>query len=114
KIDAMTPAGTTNQAIGLAWGWESLTQGAPLSAPAEDSSYQYQKVIILLTDGLNTQNRWTTDQATIDARQTLLCNNIKAAGITLYTIQVNTGSDPTSTMLRNCATDTSKTFVLTS
>ncbi len=114
KIAAMTPNGFTNQAIGLAWGWESLTQGNPLNAPAEDASYQYQKVIILLTDGLNTENRWTTDQATIDARQQLLCNNIKAAGITIYTIQVNTGTDPTSTLLRNCATDASKWFVLTS
>jgi len=34
KIDAMTPAGNTNQAIGLAWGWQSLTQGDPLNAPA--------------------------------------------------------------------------------
>jgi hypothetical protein len=32
------------------------------------------------------------------------CANIKAAGIQLYTIQVNTGGDPTSTMLQNCAT----------
>ena len=31
------------------------------------------------------------------------CANIKAAGITLYTIQVNTGGDPTSTLLQNCA-----------
>ena len=29
-------------------------------------------------------------------------------------MQVNTGSDPTSTMLKNCASDTSKFFLLTS
>ena len=33
----------------------------------------------------------------------MTCNNIKAAGITLYTMQVNTGGDPTSTLLQNCA-----------
>jgi Mg-chelatase subunit ChlD len=109
----MSPDGNTNQAIGLAWGWQSLTQGDPLNAPAETGGYQYQKVIILLTDGLNTQNRWTSNSAQIDTRQTTLCNNIKNAGITLYTIQVNTGSDPTSTLLRDCATDASKWFVLT-
>ena len=27
------------------------------------------------------------------------CANIKAAGVTIYTIQVNTGGDPTSTLL---------------
>ena len=114
KIDAMSPNGNTNQGIGLAWGWQSLTANAPLNAPAEDSKYNYQHVIILLTDGLNTENRWTTDPAQIDARQKLMCDAVKKAGITLYTIQVNTGGDPVSTLLQYCATDSSKWFVLTS
>ncbi len=42
------------------------------------------------------------------------CANIKAAGITIYTIQVNTDGDPTSTLLQNCASDPSKFFMLTS
>jgi hypothetical protein len=42
------------------------------------------------------------------------CANIKAAGITIYTIQVNTGGDPTSTLLQNCASDTNKFWMLTS
>ena len=77
-------------------------------------------MIILLTDGLNTQNRWSTTQSSIDARQQLTCNNINTAGITLYTIQVNTAGDPTSTLLQNCAgspghyPDSSKFFLLTS
>jgi Mg-chelatase subunit ChlD len=73
-----------------------------------------QQVIIMLTDGLNTENRWSTNQSTIDARTRMVCNNIKAAGIDLYTIQVNTGGDPTSTLLRSCASDPSKFFMLTS
>ena len=53
---------------------------------------------------MNTQNRWYTSQTSIDARaDRSTCNNINAAGITLYTIQVNTGGDPTSTLLQNCA-----------
>ncbi len=71
-------------------------------------------MIILLTDGLNTQDRWYTDQASIDARQAMTCANIKAAGITLWTVQVDTGGDPTSTLLQNCASDSSKFFLLTS
>ena len=31
------------------------------------------------------------------------CANIKNSGVTIYTIQVNTGGDPTSTLLQNCA-----------
>jgi Flp pilus assembly protein TadG len=118
KIDAMTPSGSTNQAIGLAWAWLSLLQSAPLSAPAEDSNYQYQKVIVLLSDGLNTQDRWYGNgynpSAQVDARQQILCDNVKAAGVTLYAVQVNTDGDPTSTLLQNCASSSDKFFLLTS
>jgi Flp pilus assembly protein TadG len=113
-VNNMSPNGNTNQAIGLALGWMSLTGGGPFTVPAMTSGYTYQQIIILLTDGLNTQDRWYTDQASIDARQQMTCNNAKAAGITLYTIQVNTGGDPTSTLLQNCASSSDKFFLLTS
>ena len=83
-------------------------------------------MIILLTDGLNTQDRWYTDQASIDARQQTTCDNVNAANINLYTIQVNTGGDPVSNLLKNCAgtapapgvlrkyPDPDKNFVVTS
>jgi len=113
KIDAMVPAGNTNQAIGLQWGWQSLT-AAPFTIPTKNPSFQYKEIIILLTDGLNTQDRWYSSASPIDTRQSMACNNIKAAGITVYTVQVNTGGDPTSTLLQNCATDVNKFFLLTS
>jgi Flp pilus assembly protein TadG len=78
-VNQMTPGGNTNQAIGLALGWQSLVGGGPFTAPAMDPNFQYNQVIILLTDGLNTQDRWYTDQASIDARQQLTCNNIRTA-----------------------------------
>jgi Flp pilus assembly protein TadG len=113
KIDALSPAGNTNQAVGLAWGWQSLTS-APFTIPAFDSNYVYKHVIILLSDGLNTEDRWYTSASSINARQTITCNNVKAAGVVLYTVQVNTGGDPTSTVLQQCATDSTKFFMLTS
>jgi len=114
-VNNMSPAGNTNQAIGLAHGWMSLVGGGPYpTPPPKDPNYTYNQVIILLTDGLNTQNRWFSDQASIDARQAMTCANVKAAGITLYTIQVNTGGDPTSTLLQNCASTPDKFYLLTS
>ena len=113
KINAMTPVGNTNQAIGLQWGWQSLTK-APFTIPAQDPNYKYNQVIILLTDGLNTQDRWYTSQNSIDAREQKTCDNIKAGDITIYAVQVNTGGDPTSTLLKNCASDAGKFFLLTS
>jgi Flp pilus assembly protein TadG len=112
-INNMSPAGNTNQAIGLQLGWMSLMQNGVFNAPAKDAGVTYAEHIILVTDGLNTADRWYTDQASIDTREQILCNNIKAAGITLWTIQVNTGGDPTSTLLQNCASDPSKFFLLT-
>ena len=119
-VNNMSPAGNTNQAIGLQLGWMSLVGGGPFSVPAMNPNYKYTQTIILLTDGLNTQDRWYTSQNSIDTRQQLTCNNINAAGITLYTIQVNTGNDPTSTLLQRCAgspghyPNSGKYFLLTS
>jgi len=117
KIDAMEPNGFTNQAIGLQWGWQSLTS-APFTIPPMDSNYKYNQVVILFTDGLNTSDRWypygnSTSEASIDARQAITCANIKAAGITIYTVQISTDGEPQSTLLRNCASDSSKFFFLT-
>ncbi len=113
KIDDMQPSGNTNQAIGLQWGYQSLT-AAPFTIPSKDSNYKYNEVIILLSDGLNTEDRWYSKAASIDARQEITCNNIKASGITLYTVHVNTDGDPTSTLLQRCATSPDKFFTLTS
>ncbi len=42
------------------------------------------------------------------------CANIKATGVTIYSIQVNTGGDPTSTIMKNCASGDDKFYVVTS
>jgi len=112
-VDSMTPNGNTNQAIGLQVGWLSLVGGGPFTVPAMDSAYKYQQVIILLTDGLNTQDRWYNTDTDIDARQQLTCDKLRTAKVDVYTIQVNTGGDPTSTLLQNCASDSAKFYLLT-
>ena len=110
-IGTLQPTGNTNQGIGLAWGWLTLGTGAPFNAPAKDTAnYTYKEAIILLSDGLNTQNRWYSNASQIDARQKILCDNAKAANITIYTVHVNTGNDPTSTVLKYCASGADKFF----
>jgi Flp pilus assembly protein TadG len=102
-VTNMVSAGNTNQGIGLQLGWMSLTGGGPFTMPVEDANYQYSHVVILLSDGLNTQNRWYTSASSINTRQQMTCDNMKNAGITIYTVQVNTDGEATSTVLRNCA-----------
>jgi Flp pilus assembly protein TadG len=98
KIDAMTPTGNTNVTIGLAWAFQLISPVAPFYAP--EPATDLDKVIIL-TDGDNTQNRWTSSQPSIDSRTSKACDNIKAANIKLYTVRVINGN---ATLLQNCAT----------
>jgi Flp pilus assembly protein TadG len=108
KVDAMTPVGNTNTTIGLVWGWQALTSSAPLNAPpVSEDTY---KIMLFMTDGDNTQNRWTTSQASIDARMQLACTNAKADEIIIYTILMIEGNE---TLLKGCATDDNKFFKLT-
>ena len=57
---------------------------------------------MLLTDGTNAQNRWSTSESSIDARTALACTNAKATNIKIYTVRVIDGN---ATLLRNCATN---------
>jgi len=116
EIDSMVAGGSTNQTVGLAWGWQALTQGAPLSPIALPANTQ--RVIILLSDGLNTQDRWYGDgssqSTSVDNRMSAACANAKADGITIYTIFVDlNGTQGNSDVLQACASDASKYFDLT-
>jgi Flp pilus assembly protein TadG len=111
-VNNLAPVGNTNQGIGLQLGWLSLVGGGPFSAPAKDANFKYSEVIILMSDGENTQNRWSSSQSAIDAREALTCANAKNAGFTVYAIQVNTGGDATQSVMKNCASDSSKFFEL--
>ena len=98
----MTPAGNTNTTIGLVWGWHSLTSNLPLTqgaAPAPD----LDKVIIMLTDGDNTQDRWSKLRVGHRcAHEDAACDKREGpANIKVYTVRVINGN---ATLLRNCAT----------
>ncbi len=99
KVTAMTPTGNTNVTIGLQMAWQTLTAAAPFNA--EPEAPDLEKVIILLTDGENTQNRWSSSSSSIDARTQKACDNLKATAIKVYTVRVIDGN---GTLLKNCAT----------
>jgi Flp pilus assembly protein TadG len=99
-VDTMTPAGTTNVTIGAMWAWSALTSNEPWT-DGRPVRPDVEKVIILLTDGLNTQNRFTTTPSAIDARTAAVCANIKAASIRMYVVRVIEGN---ATLLSGCAT----------
>jgi Flp pilus assembly protein TadG len=99
KVKAMVPTGNTNVTIGMQMAWQTLTPVAPFNAP--DPAPDLDKVIILLTDGENTQNRWTDSSSSIDSRTQKVCENAKAANIKVYTVRVIEGN---ASLIRGCAT----------
>lgn len=103
-INAMTPVGNTNVTIGAIWGMATLTPGVPFTEARPFATPRLSKYMILLTDGENTQNRFTSDGAAIDARTKLACQTAKDAGIKVYTVRVINGD---RTLLQNCASDPS-------
>jgi Flp pilus assembly protein TadG len=100
KVDAMTPVGNTNVTIGLQMAWQTISPVAPFNAPAP--APDLEKVIILMTDGDNTQNRWTNSPSSIDSRTQKACDNAKAAGVKLYTVRVIAGN---AALLQACASN---------
>ncbi|KMO16618.1 TadE/TadG family type IV pilus assembly protein [Methylobacterium indicum] len=116
-IDAMSAGGATNVTVGVAWGLEALTPYGPLANATSLADDRVTKVMIVLTDGLNTQNRWKVactgnflydllalpgcvDDSVIDARTLSACTAAKTAGIVIYTVRVIDGN---ADMLRSCA-----------
>jgi Flp pilus assembly protein TadG len=95
----MQPSGNTNLTIGVSWGTNMLTHGMPMSnaiAPVPN----LQRFMILLTDGENTENRFTDIASAIDARALAACNNAKAQGIKIYAVRVIEGN---KNLLQSCA-----------
>lgn len=113
RINAMTSEWGTNIPIGLMWGWNMLTPGAPLS----QATGVGQRIIILMTDGENTFDRWGNHLdngksyiTKIDNRMNIACQNVKAAGITIYTVRILEGN---SSLLQSCASNPSYFFNVT-
>jgi len=129
RLNTMNAIGDTNIPMGLAWGWHLLSPNAPFKDGVAYGGDEVEKVVILMTDGQNAnadtsnsddsiysgigyiwQNRLgitsgsaATRSTALDNRLTLLCQNMKAKGITLYTVRVEVTTG-TNTVLKACAT----------
>lgn len=111
KISGMTPAGNTNVTIGVAWGHAMLSNQAPMTEAAAYGTANVDKIMIVLTDGDNTQNRWTSNSWQIDQRTQLACSSVKTDNIRVYTIRVIAGN---GSLLQGCATSPSMYYNVTS
>ncbi len=109
-IAAMQPSHNTNITIGVAWGMEALSASAPLTGVRSDA----RKIMVIMTDGENTQNRWVdarhlsggttlvnqTKSTLIDAKTLAACQTARDNDIEIFTLNL---IDADSGLLQSCA-----------
>ncbi|MEZ5970543.1 MAG: pilus assembly protein TadG-related protein [Hyphomonadaceae bacterium] len=59
--------GGTNSAVGLAWGWRVLSPGAPFTQGRDPNVEDVRKVIVLMTDGENTNMNATSEDDLLES-----------------------------------------------
>lgn len=125
RIDGLSAFGSTSGALGTAWSWYMLspkwsgvwttgvsasgnTPGSysDLTARQANGAPKLRKVAVLMTDGgYNTMRGWKDwDQQSVSNGAKTICENMKAAGIEIYT--VGFALDQLSSAERTIATDT--------
>jgi hypothetical protein len=120
----MAANGNTNLLEGLMWGWRTISPNAPFADAKPYKTADNEKIIILLTDGMNAWSsasnhnksvyssfgyygagRLTdpgganpttsaTARAQMEAKTLSACGNAKAAGVTVYTVGFSVSIDP--------------------
>ncbi len=102
KINSLVAEGNTNTTIGMAWGYNILTKGNPLSEGVSTSGNKPTQAIVFLTDGLNTADRFDQPSSMMDVDMAELCRTAKSGNIRVFTIRVIEGND---VLLQNCASN---------
>lgn len=69
-IHGLAPSGNTNSAEGMMWGWRVLSPAAPFESDIPYNDNQWQKAVVLMTDGFNT----------VSSRDTHLDSDLSAYG----------------------------------
>jgi Flp pilus assembly protein TadG len=108
--------GGTMGSIGMAWGYRMLSPNGPFAAAGQTTSgwrdTYWQKVVLLMTDGVNDDHQdngyndytgdptttngktATPDQNTIDLEEEAVCDALRANGVIIYAVFLNSNSTP--------------------
>ena len=136
-VSAMEPwcRGGTFSNTGMIWGWRVLSPEAPFTEGLPYETPGFDKVAILMTDGVNgyytppgsafsadyaaygrlsdgalgTTNK-NTAKTILNNRLSEVCTNMKQQGIIIYTVTFQLTDTTTKNIYRNCATSPEKYF----
>ncbi|MEO1013804.1 MAG: pilus assembly protein TadG-related protein [Pseudomonadota bacterium] len=114
-LTALQPAGWTYIPTGLSWGWRVISNPPPFQeglTTAEVASRSGMKAIVLMTDGRNTRapNYPEHNSTSVTLANDLtaeICTNIKADGVSLYTIAFDVSDTTIRSILEDCANSAS-------
>ncbi len=118
NIDAMNAVGETYIPSGLVWGWNLIDPDEPLKGAktkAEMAERKGVKSVVLMTDGENTKSpdypyHWGSDVVQAGKITAQLCANMKADGISIYTVAFKVTKQSSKDLIANCASSNLQAF----
>lgn len=128
EINAQWSEGYTHINYGAVWGWRLISPEEPFTQGAAYDDEEWNKAVIILTDGDNTARdhiysayEYLSDgvlgttsqsgaQSELNDRTLEVCTNMKNAGVIVYTITFQVSDSDTQTLFENCASSTDKYF----
>lgn len=135
-MDGLQVRGATNSAFGAIWAERLLSPEAPFEDPIADDDPQWQKAVVILTDGENFVDDRRTHTLTelsaygfgieermgqginsgpemrdeIDNKLLRTCQRIKDRGYLVYTIMFDVTDEDVETVYRACASEPNSPF----
>ncbi len=111
-ISGMNAIGWTYIAEGATWGWRVLSDQAPFTGGLSYADLKKRggkKVLILLTDGMNTKAPTyplhdSADTTLADTLTARVCEDVKKKEITVYTIAFDVTDSGVRSLLEDCGT----------
>lgn len=128
RIRTLATNGETYIPNGILWAWNMLTPEEPLTLARSKSEMEAlggRKVIVLMTDGMNTRYPTYSTSGTpggygaitadaqrnaVNATTTQLCTGAKNDSIIIYTVAFGVSDPTTKAILQGCASDQSYYF----
>lgn len=113
-LATMRPVGLTNITLAAEMGWHILSANRPFETARDYSDSEVQKILILLTDGMQTVEAMGPggDVSTLAADEATaeLCQNAKDTGIRIFTIAYDLEEQRVHDLLSGCASGASSFF----
>jgi hypothetical protein len=113
-LSDMEPTGLTNIALASEMGFHMLAPNRPFETARDFSDAHLQKVLVLLTDGMQTVSAMgpSGDVSTLAADETTaeVCANAKAEGIRIFTIAYDINEERIRDLLSGCASSPASYF----